>query len=1015
MKMPKFGIKGPKMEGPDVDVDLPKADIDIKGPKVDIEGPEIDVEGPDGKIKGPKFKMPSISGPKISMPEMDFNLTGPKLKGDVDVSVPKFKAGGPEGEVSITGPDVKLKKPGFDADIHAPDVSLEGADLNIKGTKFKKPKFNLGGKAPKADSKIPESDVSLDAPDIDVNLKGKKGKFKVPKIKGKMKKPDANVDLASPEIDMDVETPDIHVKGPKVKKPLFGKLNFPDVEFDIKSPKGKVDGSLSGSVKTADMELPSTGLKADVKLPHAELQGADIEGPDVKMKKSKIKMPKFNISGPKLKTPDFDVKGAGLDVPDVNVSLGVPEVDMKGPDVEAQGKVKLEGVNFDIEAPEGKLKGHGLQMPSLDIKGPKISAPDFNLKGPKLKGDIDASGEIKSPNLDIEGLDVNVKGPEGGFKMPKMEGPDFDVNLPKADINIRGPKVDVEGPELEGLDGKIKGPKFGMPSTSGLKMSVPDLDLNLKGPKLKGDADVYVPKVEGDIKIPKFDSGCSKVDIDGPDGSFKMSKIKMPTFGLKGHDVEGPDVDVNISKADIDIKGPKVAIEGPELGLVGPDGKIKGPKFSGPSISGPQISVPDVDLNLKGSNVTLEGPKVSFPDSTFEGQIKLPRGEVKGPDVTVKTPDMDLETPELKGKKSKFKFPKFGFGTPKLEGPDIDINVEGPKVSGSLDSSADINVPKSSLTGGAMGEISGDSKGLSVNVQSPDVRIKGPEVTGGLNIQGVAEAPESTGGMEYPETKVTFPKLKVPKFGIALPQLEGPEVGVDVGSGVAAGGGDISIQSSGPSANISSQSLELHGPEMKASGGKTKVKMPKLFGKSKTKGGSAADLSVEEPSVELSSSGGDVKGSKGLSASSGELPGKIVLEGSPGLSVSPKSKSASLDLFKKSRHRSSSLSDEGELASPTSPSGHLHAEGGASLEAGDVKVKGKKGKLKFGTFGGFGAKSKGSYEVSLGEEGEAWVEGSGGVSLPSKKSRMSSSSSSDGGAKGGFRFPRVELAVSPKK
>ncbi len=35
--------------------------------------------------------MPSISGPKISMPDVDFNLKGPKLKGDVDVSVPKVK------------------------------------------------------------------------------------------------------------------------------------------------------------------------------------------------------------------------------------------------------------------------------------------------------------------------------------------------------------------------------------------------------------------------------------------------------------------------------------------------------------------------------------------------------------------------------------------------------------------------------------------------------------------------------------------------------------------------------------------------------------------------------------------------------------------------------------------------------------------------------------------------------------------------------------------------------------
>ncbi|KAJ8394073.1 hypothetical protein AAFF_G00054170 [Aldrovandia affinis] len=283
--------------------------------------------------------------------------------------------------------------------------------------------------------------------------------------------------------------------------------------------------------------------------------------------------------------------------------------------------------------------------------------------------------------------------------------------------------------------------------------------------------------------------------------------------------------------------------------------------------------------------------------------------------------------------------------------------MKGSTLSGSLDTSGR--------------EMSGDLKGPSLKVDAPEVILKGPKVTtGGLNIKGGADVDaEVSGGMEYPEGKVSFPKIKVPKFGIALPHLEGPEMGVDVGSGGASGRGEINIQSPSASGGISSQSLEIHGPEIKTSGGaKTKVKMPKLFGKSKSKGGSASDLSLQRPQMEMSDSGASVKGSKGLSMSSGELlSGKI--EGGSGFSVSPKSKSASLDLFKKSRHRSSSLSDEGGLASSSSPSGHLKAEGGdISLDAGGVKVKGKKGKLKFGTFGGFGSKSKGSYEVTLGEE-----------------------------------------------
>jgi hypothetical protein len=210
-------------------------------------------------------------------------------------------------------------------------------------------------------------------------------------------------------------------------------------------------------------------------------------------------------------------------------------------------------------------------------------------------------------------------------------------------------------------------------------------------------------------------------------------------------------------------------------------------------------------------------------------------------------------------------------------------------------------------------------------------------------------------------------------------------------SGTAVGG-DIKIQSPSVSFHGGAQNIEVPSPELGQ--GKVKGKMPKLFGKSKEKGGSGIDLNVG-PDFDISESG------------------KLEVGGGSGLHLSGKGKSASLDLLKQSKHQPS-LSDETGLAL-SSPSAHLESEGGdISLDLGGAKVKGKKGKLKFGTFGGFGAKSKGSYEVSLGEDSEARVEGSGGVSLPSKKSRLSSSSSSDSGSRG-FRFPKLELSVSPKK
>ncbi len=60
----------------------------------------------------------------------------------------------------------------------------------------------------------------------------------------------------------------------------------------------------------------------------------------------------------------------------------------------------------------------------------------------------------------------------------------------------------------------------------------------------------------------------------------------------------------------------------------------------------------------------------------------------------------------------------------------------------------------------------------------------------------------------------------------------------------------------GCGSKVTSQSLEIENTDMKSSGGKVKVKMPKLFLKSKSKGGSAADLTVEGEGVNVTSKGG---------------------------------------------------------------------------------------------------------------------------------------------------------------
>ncbi len=60
---------------------------------------------------------------------------------------------------------------------------------------------------------------------------------------------------------------------------------------------------------------------------------------------------------------------------------------------------------------------------------------------------------------------------------------------------------------------------------SGPNISMPDVDFNLKGPKLKGDVDDVCSKVQGDIKASKVE--IEGPEIEGPEGGFKMPKMKM--------------------------------------------------------------------------------------------------------------------------------------------------------------------------------------------------------------------------------------------------------------------------------------------------------------------------------------------------------------------------------------------------------------------------------------------------------------------------------------------------------
>uniref|UniRef100_A0A8B9PFP8 AHNAK nucleoprotein n=1 Tax=Apteryx owenii TaxID=8824 RepID=A0A8B9PFP8_APTOW len=799
MKLPKFGMPGFKGEGPEVDMNLPKTEVDLSGPKVDISVPDVSVEGAEGKLKGPKLKMPEmhVTVPKISMPDIDLNLKGHKTKGGFDITSPK-------AEGNLKGPEV---------DIRVPEFGVKGPEANVKLPKLKKPKFGFGVKSPKAEIKVPDAEV--DFPEAELNVDS----------------PDVSISgKAGPDVTI---KGDVSVKSPKGKKPMFGKISFPDVEFDLKSHRFRGDASVAvpkieGELKVPDPEVSVSTVKGEVK---GLSLNTDVEAPDMSLKKPKLKLPSGQVVVGDSKI-EVDLKGPAIDtsVP----SVPVPDLDLsvKGPKV--KGEIGVPAV--ELEGPEGKLKLPKVSLPKVGKTGPKVPLPDFdvNLKRPKIKGDLDVSSSTEGPKVSLDAPDVDIGGCEGKLKMPKfksptVEGPDLSMrggvgcSIPQMEVDIKAPgaNVDLCIPSVD-----IKGPSA--------DISVPDFDVNLKGPKLKGDLDV-----SAGIKSPKVSVDAPDVGFEGPGGTIKLPSLKIPQFGISSPCVEGSD-------RGISLEGPQtkggLKGSGVDVGLGGPDVELKGPKFQ---MQSPGVSLHDVDLKLKGPNVQADIDVAS---------------EIKGPKIGMEVPGIDIKK---SGGGVHLDAPVFDASVPKLSTSDCNVNLKGPKIKGSATLSGNMSAPTVNAGGGAF------------HVTGPKVGIGGPSI--GASV--------SQGSLESSLGKVSFPKLRMPKFAFSDPEAKGREVGVDV-----------EFPRADASLHAGAVELELEDPDIRLK--KSKIKMPK-FNFSKQKGKSGSATGSPEASGSISGSKGDLKSSKvSLGSAEGDLDG--------GEGPSAKGK---FSLFKsrKTRHRLPSL------------------------------------------------------------------------------------------------------------
>uniref|UniRef100_A0A3B5BCD3 Uncharacterized protein n=1 Tax=Stegastes partitus TaxID=144197 RepID=A0A3B5BCD3_9TELE len=863
-KVPNLGISMPKVKGPKVDLSLSKKDTEAKAEIKLPEAHQTDVSlGNELDGQGSKFKMPKfgIQMPKIKGPEFDLSLS----KRDADVKLPEAKVhlpAAPETDVTLGRIDVSIPEQKIEVqktELEIKSREIEG-EIDGQGSKFKMPK--LGISMPKV--KGPEFDVSLSKKDVDITLPEAKGKL--PDVE--LKDSSAKIEIRAPEIEVgekDAGESPSKFKMPAFKMPKFG-ASAPRISADVSS---KIKDT---EISETQLKSPGKGVAVDITTPNTDIVGPSLDvkatAAELDGKGSKFKMPKFGISLPKVKGPEIDFSSTKKDT-DVALSKATAEVHLPiEPGVQVEVKAPEIALHKDVEQSPSKFKMPSFKLPKFEAGTPNVSVemPDMD-RDVKIDGvsvnipEERSSVNIVAPSIDVEGpsLDIKTIGaehegkgskfkmPHLGFSMPKVKGPKIDLSLSKkhTDITLPEAEADVKLPEVDLGEVHVSSPDA--------KMKVPEAKVEVKLPE--------APKIAAEVEAPEYEA-----EIDKQSGKFKMPKFGMKILSKKAVDGKLSEVtgdvklpEVNLGEVDVSIPEMTLEVEKPKLEMQtegqvdGQGGKFNIPKFGikVPKIKGPEIdfslSKKDTDVQFGMSMLKVKGPEfhlghakkdVDVTTPEVKADINLPDVELEAPStkVEIKAPDIEVMGKDTEGSSSAFKMPNLSIVLPNVKGPDINWSLPKKETHITLpETEAEVRFPESSKLDVSLGTAEVLIPEATVEVQKPEVQIK--------TLQTDVEL-EGQGG-----------KFKMPKFGITMPKVKGPEIDLNVKHKEAP---DIECELDGQGSKFKMPKFgikmpKVKGPEFDASMSKkdanAEVQLPEAPQTDVTLG--SIDVSIPEARIEV--------------------------------------------------------------------------------------------------------------------------------------------------------------------
>ncbi|XP_051504035.1 neuroblast differentiation-associated protein AHNAK-like [Myxocyprinus asiaticus] len=875
-KLPKFGIDLHKVNGSDLstsnagDIAAEVQETDIKEPKIKTEGKaytsEHDSKGLDVKMALPKlgFSKPEVktSGVDISVQKMDVPITEGSVDIETNVDIKLSKVESDQKDSNIFGsptkyklPSINLPKFGVKSQKTALDINVIDSEMEATNTKCSQPVVKLEVQPPKNEVQDDDTEKSANIPEVDSKGKGKvkRPSFSFPKFgfskpdtttpqldvsvqkiyvpitEGTVHVTEQTAEITLPEVEEQAEQkdPTIVVSPTKFKLPAF---NLP--KFGVKTSKGMVNlSSAEEDIKGTEISVNVPDIKVSGKIPKIDTEEIKNEidlsptkrETDIHLAEGKLILPlpdvdvqDFSIEGHadipvvdtkeldvKLKKPSFSLPKFGFSKPDIKVQEAVashPKTDMSI----TEGHILVKEQDAEITFPDEMNKQKDPTCVSqTKYKLPSINLPKFGMKYTKEKSDI--------PTVDVDIEELEISFPETGEEQTYV-----DIKGHSADVDIKG-----KGTDIDGQGSKFKLPKFGI--------GMPKVKETETG--LLSEEQVNVQRPDVAIEDVTTEGKADKADVDS-----KGLKVKLPKLGFSKPDLKSPEADVSLPKSDLDISlgitevsEQSTDIKSPKKEIVSSPSRFKLPSINFPKF-GMKASKGTVDIPT--ANMDIQGPEVSLPEENIKMSGEALCIDMKEPTVNVKDASIEIkfkgEGIDKQQQDGKFEIPKFGIALHKIKSPDSDQGHEE-----------------------TLCEVEGKIPGVVLSIENREPNVSKVSVEVDMEAKGT-------------ELEVEKSKFKVPKLGIPLQKLKGPEMDTNVSKA------EVS-QTEAKEAEDADADLT----DMSSKGLSLKMKKPNLafpkMGFSKSDGKAqdiqasktTADVSLPEGSTEIQETEKDIKPPEG--------------------------------------------------------------------------------------------------------------------------------------------------------